>query len=324
MTDIASWQLSAKIARPQGIEAHAITGRDQWLTLRDHDVTASVAAALMGIHPYATALSLWALKTGRVMEDPEETAPMRRGRLLEPVAVQLLREDYPDWTFSDHPIGLYYRDPAARIGATPDLFAKNEHGQWGIIQIKSVEPSIFRRDWKREDGLIEPPLWIVVQAIIEAHLTGFAWAAVAPMIVGHGLELPLTPVPLHQGIIERVKADVAHFWRTVESGHVPDPNYGRDGSLIEKLYAPDGSVIDLSADNEVPDLVARKEQLASSKTDIENQQKDIKARLLHKLGSAAAGRIADGRYVSAKRVDRKGYEVGPSSYVDLRIKKSAA
>jgi hypothetical protein len=322
--EIASPTLAAVIKSPPSVDRIRISSRDQWLALRTQDITASVAAALMGIHPYATALSLWALKTGRVMEDPEETGPMRRGRLLEPVAVQLLREDYPQWEFSDHPIGLYYRDPVARIGATPDLFAKNEQGEWGIIQIKSVEPSIFRRDWKREDGLVEPPLWIVVQAIIEAHLTGFEWAAVAPMVVGHGLELPLTPVPLHAGIIERVKGEVAHFWRTVESGQAPDPDYGRDTGLIEKLYAPDGTVIDLSGDNEVPDLVARKEQLASNKTDIEKQQKDIKARLLVKLGSAAAGQMADGRYLSAKIVNRSAYSVGPSSYVDLRIKKTAA
>lgn len=323
MNDVASPELAAILKTPPKIERIKIGSRDQWLALRQKDVTASVAGALLGIHPYTTAYSLWALKTGQIADDIEETPPMRRGRLLEPIAVQMLREDRPDWQISDHPVGLYFRDPVARIGATPDLFARDENGKWGIIQIKTVEPGIFRKNWRDEDGNVSPPLWIVVQAIIECHLCGFEWVAVAPLVVGHGVELPVVPVPLHEGIYDRIKSEVAAFWRLVEEGRTPEPDYGRDGAMLEQLYAPDGVVIDLSADNEVPDLVAEKEKLAPEKSAIEARQKEIKAALLHKLGTASAGRMNDGRYVTAKRVDRKGYEVAPTNYVDLRIKKSA-
>src|SRR5258708_3490433 len=201
------------------IERNGSESREQWLACRSQDVTASIAGALLGVHPYSTAYGLYLLKKGLIAEDPEETGPMRRGRLLEPVAVQMLREDKPNWTIHDHPIGYYYRDPASRLGATPDVLATDEHGKPGIVQIKSVEPSIFRRDWKNEDGTIEPPLWIVVQGIIEAYLTGAEWAAVAPMVVGFGLEMPVIPIPLHAGILDRLKAEVSEFWQRIEANN---------------------------------------------------------------------------------------------------------
>lgn len=320
MNITASPELAAIVKTPPKIERIRIASREQWLKLRVQDVTASSAACLLGIHPYQTAFSLWAVKTGRISDEIEDSPPLRRGRLLEPVAVQLLREDRPDWRISDHPVGMYFRDPIARIGATPDLFAHDENGRFGSIQIKTVEPGIFRKEWRDADGNVSPPLWIVVQALIESWLTGAEWAAVAPMVVGHGVELPVVPVPLHDGIIDRIKSEVAAFWRLVESGKTPDVDYARDSKLIEQLYAPTGEMIDLQADNAAPDLVDERQRLAKQKTAIEDRQKEIKAELLTKLGGASAGRMRDGRIITANRVSRKAYTVDATSYMDVRIK----
>lgn len=322
MNGVASPELASIIKRPAGIERIRIGSRDQWLSERKKDVTASAAACLLGIHPYQTAYSLWAAKTGRVTDELEDTPPLKRGRLLEPLAVQLLKEERPDWQISDHPLNLYFRDPVARLGATPDLFAKNEHGKTGVIQIKSVEANIFRKDWKDADGNVSLPLWIVIQAIVECHLCGFEWAAVAPIVVGHGVELPVIDVPLHAGIIDRIKNEVANFWRVVESGKTPDVDFGRDADLINQLYSPDGETIDLAADNAAPDLVDERVRLATEKTALEKRQKEIKAELLTKLGSASAGRLRDGRLITAKRIERDGYTVDPTTYMDLRVKKA--
>lgn len=296
--------------------------RDKWLALRQRDVTASVAGSLLGVHPYMTAYGLWALKSGRFSEDPEETAPMRRGRLLEPVAVEVLREDHPEWIFEPYPHGFYYREPESRIGCTPDLLVRDQLGRRGSIQIKTVEPSIFRRAWKDDDGEIAPPLWVVVQAIVEAYLTKVEWVAVAPMVVGFGLEVPLIQVPIHAGIVDRLKSEVAAFWRAVETGTAPDPDYARDGRLLEKLFDPSAEIIDLSQDNALPALADERATLSASKNRAEERLKTIKGEFMAKLGSAAAGRLADGRLVTAKRINRKAYSVEPSSYVNLTVKEA--
>lgn len=322
MNIAVSPELAAIVKTPPKIERHRITSREQWLKLRGQDVTASTAAALLGIHPYQTAYALWALKTGRIADDVEETPPMRRGRLMEPLAVQMLREERPDWQISDHPVGLYFRDPATRLGATPDLLARDENGKWGIVQLKSVEAGIFRRDWRDADGNVSPPLWIVIQAIVECHLCGFEWAAVAPIVVGHGVEIPVVPVPLHAGIIERIKAEVAAFWRMVEDGRHPDVDYGRDADLLALLHAGDERVLDLSADNELPDLIAKREALSAEKKATETQWDENRARILGKMEGAGAAKMADGRLVTAKRINIAAHQRAASTRIDIRVKKA--
>ena len=115
-----------------------VTDRTAWLKMRERDVTASVAGALFGdgVHDFTTRYGLWALKSGRLRQDPGETDAMRRGRLLEPVAVQLMRELRPAWTIE--PCATYFRDAGERIGATPDAFAVDpDRAGFGVLQIKS-------------------------------------------------------------------------------------------------------------------------------------------------------------------------------------------
>lgn len=324
MNDIASPALARSLARKSnpGVEAIPISDRASWLAMRKRDVTASAAGALLGVHPYITAYGLWALKSGRIDEDPEETAPMRRGRLLEPVAVQMLREEHPDWIFDEYPHRFYYRDPVARIGATPDLLARDQLGRWGVIQIKTVEPGVFRRTWHNEDGELAPPLWIAVQAIVEAHLTKVEWAAAAPMVVGFGLEMPLVPIPIHAGIIDRIKSEVAAFWHAVDSGMPPDPDYLRDGRLLEQMFVGSDEIVDLSGDNALPELADERAKLSADAKAADIRIREIKGEFLAKLGGAGAGRLADGRLITAKRINRKGYSVEPSSYVTVTVKEA--
>lgn len=309
------------------IEVLTPQSRDEWLNLRKPNIGASVVGALLGAHEYTTAYGLWALATGAIAEDPEETAPMRRGRLLEPVAVEMLREERPHWNIDHNPMpgGKYFVDRSIRLSSTPDAFAVDpERKGFGVIQIKNVEAGVFARKWKDpETGEIQPPLWIAVQAIIDAHMSGASWAAVAPLVVSYGIDLQVIDVPLHDGIVKRARAEVESFWRMVEGGHRPDPDYGRDGALIEQLYNPTREIISLEADNALPALADEREALSAAKSSADKRLKAIKAEMLAKLGDAEAGRISDGRLITAKRIERAGYEVKPSSYVKVDVKKAA-
>ena len=294
-----------------------IKDRDQWLGLRRADCTASTIGCLLGVHPYISPYGLYCLKAGLVPEDPEETAAMRRGRLLEPVAVQLLREDHPEWSI-DQP-GAYYRDVTARLGATPDATVKNGRG-FGVVQIKTVEPNVFRRTW-REEGEITPPLWIACQALVEAYLTGADWAAVAAMVVGFGIDLHVIDIPIQRKLVDRIKAEVAAFWVRIEERNPYPPDYGRDGALIAKLYAnvEKGKELDLRSDNELPALVAERVQKGDEIEALKARRDAIRAEILEKMGDAEAAFFAGGR-ITAKMVSKKPYQVMPKPYRDLRVK----
>ena len=103
------------------IETRTIKSREEWLKWRKEDVTASAAAALLGLHPYTTLLQLYMDKTGIVPLEGDSPA-MRRGRLLEPLALELIREARPDWEVWK--AEDYVRDPQHRLGATPDVIVR--------------------------------------------------------------------------------------------------------------------------------------------------------------------------------------------------------
>jgi predicted phage-related endonuclease len=302
------------------IERLSIKSREQWLAMRRQDVTASTAGALLGLHPYVSAWSLWAEKTGLVPSDGEMTPAMERGLELEPIAIKRLQKMHPDWNVNIAP--FYWRDTEARLGATPDCYAEDNARGLGIIQIKSVEPSAFREHWYEDDEL-RPPLWIAIQAIIEAHLTGASWAAVAALVIGYGIDLHVMDVPIHPGIITRIKAETKAFWEMIERGEEPSPDYGKDAALIEQIFAkPEEIEIDLSADNSLPEAVAEYFTLGKSLAEIGDQRRARRAEILHKLGNASAARIATGR-ISAKVIKRKAYAVAESSYRTIKFKENA-
>ena len=327
----ASPSALAAASIPAGIERFRADDRAAWLARRQQDVTASAIAALMGIHDYQTAFGLYAQKTGAVAEDPVEPRiegnsislpPMLRGTELEDVAPRLLRKLKPTWEFE--PCGFYYRDSAKRIGATPDLLAVDpDRSGFGIVQVKTSDQFAFRQKWVGEDREIDPPLWIVVQALVEGFLTGASWGCVAVMVMGGNLDLHLIEIPIHTGVMDRLADDVAAFWRQVEAGTPPDPDYRRDGDTISLLYADDNAQeIDLRSDNRLPQILGERERLKAEIKAASEAVEEIDAEFKHRLGSYEAALLAGNRRASWKTQHRRGFTVEPSSFRVLRFSKA--
>lgn len=308
------------------VEVLTPSSREEWLGVRSRTIGGSEVAALFGVHPFMTTYSLWAEKAGKISQLTEETPPMRRGRHLESVAVKILREERPHWQVTANPVpgGKFYRDLGLGISCTPDAFATDPDREgFGIVQIKSVEPSVFRSRWRAEDGEVEPPLYVAVQAIQEAYLTGASWAVVAPLVIGFGIDMPLLEVPLHVGLIESIKARASDFWGLVESGQAPDPDYGRDGEVIAKLFNADqGTEIDLSHDNHLPILIDEREILKAEIKERQVRCAEIETEFKAKIGDHAVAHLANGRRVTWKTQHQRGYSVEPSSFRVLRFSKA--
>ena len=304
------------------IDRISFTTREAWLTARAQDVTASTAGALLGEHEYMTAFELWALKSGLLAEDPTETPAMRRGRLLEDDALQMLAEDRPTWRVEAGG-GDYLRAPAVRIGATPDAYATDpERAGRGVVQVKTTSDLIFRRKWKDEDGGLRLPIWIAVQAIVEAKLTGATWACVALLVVGQGLDLHVIDIPLHAGIWDRLLEEAAAFWARVERNEPPAADYARDGDTIAELWPPDaaGEPADLTGDNRLPELVDEREAIAARTKADKERRAAIDAEIVEKLAGATVGRLADGREITRTIQSRGAFTMKATSFPVIRIR----
>jgi hypothetical protein len=300
------------------------TNREEWLARRKQNVNASEAAALFGpeIHPYLTPYKLWALKCEKI-EEPGDSKILKRGRLFEPVVVDILREDYPDWNFV--PAISYLWDDETRIGCTPDVYATRPdvYGP-GVVQIKTVGQFAFKRRWHDEDGSIAVPTWVAVQASIEAYLTGSTWAGVAAMKLGDGgIEVLYIDIPLKPHLIHRIEDLTGEFWRRVAENEPYDPDFGRDRKVIFDLYEDGkGPVLDLTDDAEFREILANRaqfKQVEKAGEDATNQRRTLDARIIMKLGNSSAAR-SGGSLVSVKVVKKKPYMVKAQQYPLLTVK----
>ena len=306
------------------IEILQPASRAEWLDIRAPTIGASEIAAVLGVHPYLTPYELWARKSG--LAPPEaDNKQMRRGRLLEPVAINIIREERPGWIILPNSIpgGKFYRDIDAGRSCTPDVFIPHaEYRSFGICQIKTVNTQPFQNDWMI-DGDVQLPVYVAIQAMQEMHLTGASWGCVAAL-VGFDLDLYIIEVKLHAGVIERIDRAVPDFLRRVRENDPPDPDYGRDGATISALYAEDdGGVVDLSGNERVLKLVARREamkEIESTATEAVKERKTIDAELMHFLGNAAAGTLADGRMIECKTIRKRGFTVEPTTFRSIKIK----
>src|SRR5215203_7178212 len=136
------------------VEQRNVESRDAWLQWRREDVTASTVGALFGCHDYTTALRLYVEKRGVEFDEPDDRV-LRRGRWLENAVALAVNEKFPDWKIE--PAKVYLRNPDLRLGATPDFFIHGDARGRGILQAKTIAPSVFKRDW---GGGLECPFWI--------------------------------------------------------------------------------------------------------------------------------------------------------------------
>lgn len=303
--------------------AHTITSREQWLAMRSQDLTASDIGAAVGVDRFKTPLALFAEKAGMLMPEPENSA-MRRGRWLEPAVLAAIRDENPDWVVEK--CSSYYRDPALRLGATPDAYAITDQPGITNIQCKVVSASAFEKHW--HDG---PPLSYQLQTLCETMLMSAQQGLVAALIIdAYGARLELFPVPRHEAAEARIKAVATKFWADVEAGIMPRVEPARDAEVVAALYpasVPD-KVLDLTGDNALgvllPQYAVLRDQIGIDKKRLDAMATEIKA----KLGEAEGAELPGWR-ITWKAHERKGYTVAPTTQrplivTELEIEDAAA
>ncbi|MGH6822031.1 MAG: YqaJ viral recombinase family protein [Methylocella sp.] len=311
-----------------GIEIIVPASRAAWLLLRKLSIGASEIAALLNRHPWMTPFELWAEKSD-LAPPVKETLDMELGAHIESVALKFLSKRRPDWIVTPNVIGEggnFFLDRRAGLSCTPDAFVTpSEARGLGVCQVKKVSARVFREKWCN-GGDPEVPSYVAIQVNQEAALTHATWGCVAALVIGEfSSEFYLLEVPLHAGVIARIHVEANKFWHRVAENDPPPPDYGRDGDIIRHIYAEDdGGEIDLSGNETVMGLLARREELKlieSAGSSAEKERAAIDRRLVHEfLGNAVRGMVGDGRVIEARTIRRAGYAVEPSHYRQVRIK----
>jgi predicted phage-related endonuclease len=294
---------------------------EEWLELRRETIGASESGALLGMHPWKTYAQLWAEKCGRVQQRAA-TPAMFLGRLLEPVAIEVLKKERPDWEITANVIGKggrFYRDLERGLSCTPDAFFTSE-GQHGIVQIKAVDTDVFRSTWL-VDGAVQPVLYSVVQAMLEMNLTGVDCAYVAPFVIDHGPKMPIVEIPFHAGTIEWLEKEAVEFWRLVAGRIPPVFDYRRDGRLISDLYPGEtGEIISLDGRDDLVEMIDEDESLKSLIKETELRREIIKNRFKEELKESSAATYHGSVIATRKIVHKKEFTVKATSYPKITLK----
>jgi predicted phage-related endonuclease len=302
------------------IERKTITSREEWLEWRKPDITASTIGALFNCHPYTTALKLYAEKRGT--EFPfEDNAAMRRGRWLEPAVAKAVQELRPEWQIEA--AHEYIRDPYLRLGCTPDFYLSTTSSLGvvrGILQTKTVAPSVYARDWA--DG-VEVPLWIILQASIEAMLTEADFIVIAALLVDpHHMDVAIHEMPRNPIAEQKIKDAVAQFWHDVDNGIEPQPDFERDADVLKAMWRRESEPpieIDLSGDNRIPELLKERASLKSAEKMAHDRIESINTQLIYALKDAAVAVGIPGWRITYKTTHYKAYTVAERDARVLRI-----
>jgi predicted phage-related endonuclease len=308
------------------IERVEITPGYDWLAERQRYIGASEVATVCGVAAYGSLAELFCEKRG--LRPPRlDSAVMRRGRWGEAAVFQALADMRPDWQVQR--AAVHFIDRENRIAATPDGFAfRPDREGIGLLEAKTVARSIYKQKWlgDAEDGQATVPPYYLLQTLTTMMLAECKWASVVALSVGeYGWDFDLIDVERDPVIEDRIRADVAAFWRDhLDPGVMPDFEPQRDEALIKQLFPQDdGSEIDLSTDNRALVAVDELIETQAALGRLEKTEKALKTELTGKLGEHTFGRLADGRRLSWKQQQRKGYVVEPSSYRVFRILKEA-
>jgi putative phage-type endonuclease len=307
--------------RTMHVQTYPVRNRGDWLAMRRQDVTASEVAALFGAHPYKTALQVYAEKMGPGRAGGDNAA-MRRGRILEPGCIVALQEERPDWEI--HKADHYLRLEDHRIGATPDYFrhlkpheTPNGLGTREIIECKTVSPE----KWAEWQGGV--PLAYQLQVVVQCKLAACKRGWIALLVDNRAKDFELFEVPAHDGAWKRILEKVTEFWEAVEAGALPNPDYSRDREALKTLLPPIAGqgLLDWSADNYTPALLAERETLADQVKTGKARIDAIDAEIVDKL-NGAEGAMLPGWKIAHKMQSRKEFTVAASEFPVLRVSKT--
>lgn len=232
---------------------------------RDHAtyLGGSDIAAILGLDPFRTPLSVWGEKVRGIRVVPSEA--MEAGNDAEPAIVRGYARQWgerlarvTDVSYPGPGTLLSPRDPWR--GATPDATARRR-GALIAVQAKLVGLGMAHQWGDPEDGPEGVPEHVQLQVTWESlHLheaLGVPMPEVAHVVAMIGTDRPIYEVPVDQELVADL-LDVARDWwrRHVERGEMPMVTE-RDAATVAQLYPQPRAALDESPSDETLELVRR-------------------------------------------------------------------
>jgi predicted phage-related endonuclease len=280
--------------------------------------------------PYQSLYGLWAIKSGLVDRPARTNTRIDWGvRFEEPIARGIAETQ--GWEMRKCP--HYYRHPTVdRMGASLDFEVIERHGGRTVHVPFEIKNVAWTERWKwKLDGYWAPPPHIAIQVQHQLAVTGLPYAYLG--VLFGGSEERVFIIERDDEICAKLEEAVIDFWRHVDDGIPPEPDYDRDRWVIKRLFAraTPGRTVDWSENEEARHLVMALQSASAAASDLKKMAKEheeaaeeLRARLLHRLGDAEMADLGE-VVLNAKTVagGPVSYERQPYRNIRVAKKKSA-
>lgn len=225
--------------------------REDWLNARRQGIGSSDVAAICGLSPYRSALSVYADKIGTDDEDGG-SAVMRLGQHLE----QGILDAYASETGAtvEKPTHLYGSDVHEFMLASPDGFTERNESL-GVVEAKW---SSRQEDW--QDG---PPEGYQLQVLHQLAVTDLDFGDLAALV---GRDLRVYRIERDDALIDNLISIEAEFWARVMDRRPPRAD-SRAEQALKRLYKHGGGKpieLDVEATRAVRELRQAKKELKAA------------------------------------------------------------
>lgn len=309
-------QLIAGIDNPHRIAPDV--DRQEWLTARKAGITATDIAAIVGLHPYKTALQVWQDKVTVELTDDDlsELEAVEWGTRLEPMVADKFADKHPEWQVLPSP-GLIAGPQVWQL-ATPDrmLVASRTHVP-APLELKTVGARSAWR-WDNDDVPDEHALQLQWQMLVTGSEVGWLAALIAGQrYVEHRFDAD------HELWAILTAKAVEFRERHIDAGVPPIADPWRDAQLLNHIYQVEaGKTVELSGESRI--ALAHLAGIKAHIKELEAQQAECEATIKQDLGEAEVGLVEDEPAVTWKEGNRAGYTVAATTTRTLRIKKGKA
>jgi len=277
---------------------------------RSKYIGGSDIAALCGVSRFKGEYEVWLSKTSEAYVKPSSLA-MEWGNRLERVVADKFAESHAFGLLPGRPI---QHPDFAFIGGTPDFIYSEADGSQGVLEVKTTS-AYNVKDW--DEG--SAPDEYVLQLQWYLMLTGLTYGYLAVLIGGQDYrEVKVTAdLRLHKNLLTIAE----RFWHTYVETKQPPPCEMRAETIALVYGKDDGSTKQIAKPASfIEQLQVKKAQIKELEGEVEAMQNELKSA----LGESTWG-VIDNRYVVEwKTIQRKGYEVKPSSYRKFSIKEIGA
>lgn len=273
-------------------------------------------AAIIGVSPWKDAHALYLEKVGELPPDEQETKAQRRGRILEAAIAELYVEETGAQV---EPGGFGCVAPYQHFRCQIDRFEKVDHMRMVPLEIKSA--SEFTRGQWGPSGTDDAPVYYCTQVHWQIAATGADFGRLVALLGAD--DLRVYTIPRDDKVIEFLLGAASEFWQRVLDRRPPDPDvrHPRAGDLLKLLFRNVNATEILQAGDSEQRWRMVMEEAAAEANKYEAVATGAKHHLLHKLGNGHAIDFADGYRFERRIVERSGYTVAPTSYIDARVKK---